>query len=323
MKFNLKYAVEASVFMWSPADRVSSYKEPIKYEEAFNQLKAVKGIEGIELYYPYDFENIKVIKSILDTNGLSVSAVGAGFFAESKWQNGSVTSNDAKIRREAIDIAKKSMDIASELKSGILVFWPGHDGYDYYFQTDYQRKWEYMLDALREIASYNKEISVGIEYKTKEPRTHQFISSAAKASKISKETEMKNVGVVMDIGHSFLCGENPAEEVAYLMKENKLFHLHNNDNYNDWDYDMLPGSVHFWENIEVFYWLNKLGYNGWINFDIFPTRFDATKASSLCIKNTKKIVDFVTGLDEKLIQEYFNGDNVLDMQAYLWDKLFI
>jgi hypothetical protein len=40
-------------------------------------------------------------------------------------------------------------------------------------------------------------------------------------------------------------GENPAEEITYFMKENKLFHLHNNDNCLDWDYDMLPGSCSF------------------------------------------------------------------------------
>jgi len=140
MAINLKYAIEASVFLWPPNDRVSRYKDPIGYKEAFNQLTRIEGIEGIELYYPYDFENINYIKQFLKSNALSVSAIGLGFFAEAKWQHGGVTSKDKKIRREAINVAKKAIDYAEDLKTKNIVFWPGQDGYDYYFQTDYQRK---------------------------------------------------------------------------------------------------------------------------------------------------------------------------------------
>lgn len=322
MSFHLKYAIEASVFLWPPADRVSSYKEPISYQETFDQLSSVEGIEGIELYHPYDFEDINIIKKCLDDNGLSVSAVGIGFFSEAKWQNGGVTSNDKKIRCDAIDVAKRAIDAAAELKSKNIVFWPGQDGYDYFFQTDYQKKWDLIVEGLEEIASYNRNLNIGIEYKIKEPRTHQIVSTASKALKLAKETGMDNVGVTMDIGHALLCNENPAEEIVYLMKEKKLFHLHNNDNYADWDYDMLPGSVHFWENIESHYWLYKLNYNGWINFDLFPTRLDAIESSRQSIAHTKKIINFIESLDGQKMERMIQEENILEMQAYLWGSLF-
>jgi len=322
MVFELKYAIEASIFLWPPTDRISRYKDPVYFKEAFNKLSKVKGIEGIELYYPYDFDDINTIKDCLESNGLSVSGIGLGFFAEAKWQNGGVTSKDKRIRKEAIDISKKAIEAAEDLKAKTIVFWPGHDGYDYYFQSDYPKKWDLMVEALKEIASFNKDLNIGIEYKAKEPRTHQIASTASKALKLAKDTEMDNVGVIMDIGHSFLCGENPAEEISYLMKENKLFHLHNNDNYSDWDYDMLPGSVHFWENLEAYYWLYRLGYNGWINFDIFPTRIDALESSRLSIEHTKKIINFIKGLDEKKLEYMIKSESVLEMQAYLWKSIF-
>ena len=322
MAFNLKYAVEASVFLWAPADRVGTYKDQITPKEAFEQLAKVEGIEGIELYLPYDFDDMKAIKDCLDSNGLSVSAVGMGFFSEAKWQNGGVTSKDEGIRKEAMDVAKRTMEAAEELKAENIVFWPGQDGYDYYFASDYQRKWDLMVEALSELASFNKDQKIGIEYKIKEPRTHQIASTASKALKLAKDTGMDNVGVIMDIGHSFLCGENPAEEICYLMKEGKLFHLHNNDNYSDWDYDLLPASVHLWENIEAHYWLYRLGYDGWINFDIFPTRFDAIEASRISIEVTKKMIDFIKNLDDKKMQQMIQEENVLKMQAYLWERFF-
>ena len=323
MSFNLKYAIEASVF-WPPADRVvsSGYKKPIDEKKVYKFVKEVEGVDGVELYYPYDFDDVKKMKKILSREGLPVSAVGVGFFSEAKWQHGGVTSYDKKIRKDAIGIARRAMDAASELGAKILVFWPAHDGYDYYFQTDYQRKWDMLVESIKELASINNKVNIGIEYKPKEPRTHQMVPNASKALKLSEDTGKKNVGVIMDIGHAFIANENPAEEAVYLMNRSRLVHLHSNDNYGDWDYDMLPGSVHLWENIEIFYWLYKLGYNGWINFDICPFRENSIKSCSLSIRHTKKIVEFVKKLDMSKVDGAISENNALKTQEYLWEMLF-
>jgi len=323
MPLALKYAIEASVF-WPPADRVvsSGYKESISDKDVYKFVKAVEGVDGVELYLPYDFENVGDMKQIVTDNGLLVSAVGIGNFGHAKWKHGSSTSYDQTIRSQAMDISKKTVDAAAELGAGVVVFWPAHDGYDYYFQTDYQRKWDMLVEDLAKLAAMNRDIVIGIEYKPKEPRTHQIVSNASKALKLSKDTGCDNVGVIMDIGHSILAHENPAEEAVYLMNENRLVHLHSNDNYADWDYDMIPGSVHFWENIELFYWLNKLGYQGWINFDICPFREDAVKACSLSIKHTKKMVDFAQRLDDSIIEKIIADNDALAAQDYLWRNLF-
>ena len=322
MSLNLNYAIEASVF-WPPADRVvaSGYKEEIKTEDVYKFVKRVEGVEGVELYLPYDFDDVQEMSSIIKSNGLQVSAVGIGNFADAKWQHGSSTSYDPKIRKEAMDISKKTIDAAAELGAKVVVFWPAHDGYDYYFQTDYQRKWDMLVEDLTILARMNRDIKIGIEYKPKEPRTHQLVPNASKALKLSNDTGADNVGVIMDIGHSILAHENPAEEAVYLMRENRLVHLHSNDNYGDWDYDMIPGSVHFWEQIELFYWLNKLDYKGWINFDICPFRENAIKACNLSIKHTKKMVEFAQRLDENVINKIIANNDAMDAQEYLWKTI--
>ena len=322
MTFNLKYAIEASVF-WPPADRVvsSGYKESIREEDVYTFIKQVDGVDGVELYYPYDFQETSKMKKIIAREGLKVSAVGMGFFADAKWQNGGVTSYDKNIRKEALDIGKKTIEAAHELGASVVVFWPAHDGYDYLFQTDYQRKWGMLVESVKELATFNREISIGIEYKPKEPRTHQIVPNASKALKLAEDTMEKNVGVIMDIGHAFLANENPAEEAVYLMNSNRLVHLHSNDNYGDWDYDMIPASVHFWENVEIFYWLYKLGYNGWINFDICPFRVDSVKSCILSIKHTKKIIEFVKKLDFSKMEKFIGHNDAMATQEYLWDML--
>jgi xylose isomerase len=322
MALNIKYAIEASVF-WPPADRVVStgYKKEIAEKDVYKFVKSVEGVDGVELYYPYDFQNAKEMRKIITDEGLSVSAVGIGNFGEAKWQYGAVTSYEDSIRKEAMDISKKSIEAAQLLGAKVVVFWPAHDGYDYYFQTDYQRKWDMLIESVCELAEMNSEINIGIEYKPKEPRTHQIIPNASKALKLSEDTGLKNVGVIMDIGHSFLAHENPAEEAVYLHSNKRLVHLHSNDNYADWDYDMIPGSVHFWENIELFYWLNKLGYEGWINFDICPFREDSVKSCTLSIRHTKKIVDLVKKIDSSKFEEFIAKNDALASQEYLWGLL--
>jgi len=323
MSFKLEYAIEASVF-WPPADRVvsSGYKNPISEKNIYKFVKQVEGVDGVELYYPYDFVDVNKMKKILTENNLKVSAVGIGTFAEAKWQYGGLTSYDNKIRKEALNIAKKTIEAASKLGAKVVVLWPAHDGYDYYFQTDYQRKWDMLVESVKELALINKEILIGIEYKHKEPRTHQIVPNASKALKLSEDTMEKNVGVIMDIGHAFLAGENPAEEAVYIINKNRLVHLHSNDNYNDWDYDMIPGSVHFWEYIELFYWLNKLEFNGWINFDICPFRLDSIKSCTQSIKHTKKLIDFIKRINITTFDNLIEKGDVLATQEYLWELLF-
>ena len=76
------------------------------------------------------------------------------------------------------------------------------------------------------------------------------------------------------------------------------------------------------ENIEVFYWLNKLEYNGWINFDICPFREDSIKSCSLSIKHTKKLVEFVKKIDISTFDKIIEKDDALAAQEYLWKLLF-
>jgi xylose isomerase len=163
---------------------------------------------------------------------------------------------------------------------------------------------------------------VGIEYKPKEPRTHQIVPNAVKALRMSEDTGCENVGVIMDIGHSLIAKENPAEEAVYLMNKKRLFHLHSNDNYNDWDYDMLPASVHLWENLELFYWLDRLGYEGWINFDICPFREESFASCELSIRNTKRMVDYVQKLDVDLLSRSIGNNDAVASQQILWKALF-
>lgn len=320
---NLKFAIEASVF-WPPADRVvaSGYKEAVDGSKIYDLVRSVDGVDGVELYLPYDLEKPADVLPSLEKHKLAVSAVGIGNFAEARFQHGGVTSDTPAIRKESMELGIRAINAARELGAKTVVFWPAHDGYDYYFQTDYLKKHDLLRGALRDLASVAPDINIGIEYKPREPRTHQLVPNAAKALRLAETCGCDNIGVIMDIGHSILAGENPAEEASLLMRENKLFHLHSNDNYGDWDYDMVPASVHFWEQLELFFTLNRMNYSGWINFDICPFREESIEACTLSIRHTKKLIQLARSLEPEKLASFASSHNAMGAQRYLWEQIF-
>jgi sugar phosphate isomerase/epimerase len=69
----------------------------------------------------------------------------------------------------------------------------------------------------------------------------------------------------------------------------KLFHLHFNDNYRSWDDDMIVGSVHLVEYLELLFWLREIGYDGWYSMDQYPYREDAQGALRSSVKFLKAL----------------------------------
>lgn len=267
----------------SCADRyvLDGYSPQKSLEEMLEAAKKVPGLEGIELVGGWQFNDTnarEVIKRVTDS-GMKISLIIPDIWSSAKWGRGSFAANDQKIRQNAINNVKKAMKLAKESRCNLVSPWFGQDGYDYCFQADYIKSWDRIVEGLISCADYLPEVKIAIEYKVKEPRTHCFISSIGKVILLVKEVNRPNVGVNLDIGHALEGYENMAESASLLKRfGDKLFHLHLNDNYRLWDDDMIPGSVHTIETLELLYWLKKIGYDAWYSLDIFPYREDGVRA---------------------------------------------
>jgi xylose isomerase len=118
-----------------------------------------------------------------------------------------------------------------------------------------------------------------LEYKTKEPRTHSYISTVGATLLMIEKIGLPNLGIALDYGHAALGYETAAEAVAMCkMYGDRLKHIHINDNYRLWDDDMIVGTVHSLEYLEFFYWLKRTGYEGYLVIDQFPYREDGRDA---------------------------------------------
>lgn len=259
-----------SVFIFNVAscnDRYcSAYGREFTMEEMFDRVKSIDKITAVDLVMNKMFKNNKEqVKANLKRTGLKVASVAVDTFANPIYQQGSLSSIDTKIRAQAIADTKEAIDFAKEVGCGIVTLWPGQDGYDYIFQADYMKERRLFQEALSELCDYDKNVTLTLEYKIKEPRTHSYISTVGATLLMINTIGKDNLGVALDYGHAALGYETPAEAVAMCkMYGDRLKHIHINDNYRLWDDDMIVGSVHSLEYLEFIYWLRKTDYEGYV-----------------------------------------------------------
>jgi xylose isomerase len=297
------------------------YREGMPFEEQLRRAKEVTGLDGVGLDYPLQFDDPLVLEHLLDRYGLKACVIEIGIYGERRWSRGSLTAVEEATRREAIAATKRGMDAASELGVGEILLWPGQDGFEYPFQVGYDRAWGYLLEGLSEVADHRPEIKIGLEYKPKEPRVRCTVDTAAKALLLCQTVGRANLGVTVDLGHALAAQENPGQSLALCAHYGRLFQVHVNDNYGDWDSDLLVGQVNFWLTLEFFYWLQRVGFASWYIMDFFPYREDGPAALAQCIRNTRRLVELATRLVQSPLQSLQEAGDPVAVSEMLWREV--
>ncbi len=301
---------------------LEGYKDDIPLPERISMVSKNRDISAVELNCPSDVneENALDVRDILRGEGLEAAMVGVDLSGERTWRYGSLSATDPAVREGARRYCLRTVEAARSLNCDRINVWLGQDGFDYCFQSDYPAAWSRLVESVASLAASAPDLKICVEYKPKEPRTHCFIDSASKALLLSLETSSQNVGVTIDVGHSFNAGENVAEAACLL--GDKLFHLHLNDNYRSWDDDLIVGSVHTVEFLELLYWLRRQNYEGYYSLDLFPYREDATRAvdeSIAFLKSASAVLDRI-GTDK--IPEAMQKQDVVETLSLVRKSLF-
>jgi xylose isomerase len=303
-------------FLGKLNDRFATYGEEREIAGKFELASKIEGIQGLELIYPFDFADVSVTKALLKQHNLACSTVNVNIKAENKFHLGALTSKDPGIRKEAVEYLKTAMDISAELGTNMITCCPLSDGYDYAFEADYPKAWKWFVDGVGEAAAYRAGVKVSMEYKQSEPRHKVIIPNAGTSLALCLQTGMSNVGVTMDMGHALYVGEGTAWALSLLSQAGRLFLVHVNDNYRNWDWDMIPGSVNTWDLVECMFQLGEIGYNGWLTSDVAPFRLDSVKTCSATYRSivwAEKVVEKVGR--EKLREIVAQGDPIDALDA--------
>ncbi len=304
-------------------EKFGGYTKSLSVRDQIEAAASVPGLQGLELIAPLHvtLDNANEVKDWLEELNLKPVSVNPYVWTEPIWKRGALTSPDPKVRREAIDTSKRAIDIGHILGTRKMCLWPGEDGWDYHFQASHSLLWEWTAEGVREIAEYDPETQIGLEYKHHEPRTHMLVSNAAKTALLGSELGLPNVGGYLDFGHALMSRENPAESAVLLARSGRLVGVHVNDNYGTGDDDIMVGSVHFWAMMEFLFTLDQIGYEGWLTLDLVPTRespVEACAQSIVSMKNYQRLLDKIDLDDLRLAQENLNA---VETQRIIQDML--
>jgi xylose isomerase len=279
-------AIEYSIilsFMGQLKDRFSLYHQPRTVAERIARVSEVQGVTGVEMVYPDDFQDVGLVREALAQTGLRISTVNVNLKGDPRWHQGALTARDDATRREAVRWMQEGLDLAAEMGCNLVTMCPLADGHDYPFEVDYRLAWRSFVEGIRAAADHRPDVRLSLEYKRSEPRARVVIGNMSRALYACIDADRPNVGVTLDIGHALYAGESSAESIALLNDAGRLFLVHSNDNYRDWDWDLIPGTVNTWDLIESTYYLQRIGYAGWITFDVFPSRLDPVRTMQLSL----------------------------------------
>lgn len=279
-----------------------AYGPPVTTLEAIKTAGSVGSLSVVDLNHPFNPGDLPLtdVRDALAENGLSAIALTPEIYTRT-FGRGGFTNPDAAVRRAAVELVSASADAARILGCDYVKVWPGQDGWDYPFQSEYRQLWRYSIEAMRELGTRHPDLKFAIEYKPREPRNRMTFSSAARTLLAIDEMGVDNVGILLDFGHALYGGESPAESAQLILDRGKLFAIDVNDNFRGWDDDMVVGSVHLVETFEFFHVLQESGWEGVWQLDQFPFRENAVDAARAGIEVMQTMWRALQVLDTKAL----------------------
>lgn len=311
-----------SAFLGGVKNRYMTYEEDRVLEEKFRMASEIKGVDGLELCYPADFENFDLLKKLLSDYGFGVSSVNVRSRRTGKWWRGAFTSESKTERREVVDDFKRAIDSAGELGVYRISTCPLNDGHDYTFEMNYINAYQYAKETFRAICEHNPDVKICIEYKWNDPRVRCFLASAGETAAFCNSVGVDNLGATIDIGHSIQTGERPAQAASLLAEAGRLFYVHLNDNDRNFDWDLLPGAFHFWEFVEFFYYLKELDYtDDWYAYDVMSKEIDTIETFETVTEVTRKLEKIADNIDRDQMGKLMVERNPAKTLRYMYQNL--
>ncbi len=309
-------------FLGETRNRYMVYQGNRSLSEKFAMLAKIRGVDGVELCYPADFEKPSELAALLQRSGLGVSGVNFRSRRSGKWWRGSFIAENATERQELVDDLKRCMDATAAIGCRRITTCPLNDGADTLFEVDYIKAYDYAAETFSAACAHNPAVRICIEYKKSDPIARCLLGTAGETAAFCLMTGAPNLGATLDIGHALYAGERPAQSAALLARAKRLFYVHLNDNDGAWDWDMLPGAFHLWEFVELFYTLNKLGYReDWYAFDVYPKELDTVENFSAAMSLTRKLEAITARIDPAVMDKLLTERNSSKTIPYLYSLL--
>jgi xylose isomerase len=289
--------------------------QPEKADETTAQkvTRAVAGLgdlmDDYEFHYPGEInrENLDEIRAALDGHG--IYAVCSGLHTDPQFGKGGLSSPDPAVRQAALDITLEAAQFAGEIGAHFII-WPGIEGYNYPFQTDYAGDWERLIDGIGRAAAVmaTHDRMVFLEHKNSEPAMKILMRNIGMTLQVIHTLRgrgIDNIQVNMDWQHLLMNGEHLPEYAALLDAEGLLGHQHANSGWGIFDDDNMVGATAFMETVELALELRRAGYGSAgerLGFDLYPYTEDQVAAVRRSVLQWQFIDGVASRIDEEKLK---------------------
>src|SRR6187431_2232234 len=216
---------------------------------------------------------VREFQGALSDSGMKVPMATTNLFSDPAFRDGAFTSNDARVRRYALQKTMHAMDLGIELGAETYVFWGGREGVETNAAKDARTALAWFRDALDFLCEYSMAqgypYKFALEPKPNEPRGDIYLPTIGHAlAFIHTLAHPEMVGVNPEVAHDTMAGLDFAHGVAQALDAGKLFHIDlNGQKPGRYDQDHRFGS----EDPKQAFFLVKLledaGWNGMRHFD--------------------------------------------------------
>ena len=175
-------------------------------------------------------EYARGVKKLLDKYGLAAEFVAPRLWMDPHTRDGGFTSTCKEDREFALWRAYRSIDIANELGTDLIVLWLAREGTLCAESKSPVRATKQLVEAINKMLEYDPKIRICIEPKPNEPIDRSICGTMGHVMAVSAATiDPNRVGGNLESAHAILAGLDPANEIGFALAFGKLFTVHLND----------------------------------------------------------------------------------------------
>ncbi len=221
---------------------------------------------------------VREFRAALDETGVKVPMATTNLFTDPAFRDGAFTSNDARVRRYALQKTMRSMDLGAEFGAETYVFWGGREGTESDAAKDPRDAMRWFREALDFLCEYNTAQGYGyrlaLEPKPNEPRGDIYLPTIGHAlAFIHTLAHPEMVGVNPEVAHDTIAGLNFVHGVGQALEAGKLFHIDlNGQKPGRYDQDHRFGAEDLKQTFFLVKLLEDAGYDGMRHFDAHAYR---------------------------------------------------
>ncbi|MEL7499336.1 MAG: sugar phosphate isomerase/epimerase family protein [Planctomycetota bacterium] len=175
---------------------------------AFEQAESL-GFDAVEIFAPGpDAVDRNELKSLVETHGRSVAAVGTG--AGAVKHGLTLSSGDAAIREQAVEFVKSMIDFGAEFNAPAIIGsmqgrWGG--------QTDRTTAMSYLTDSLESLGDYAGTRDVPLIYEPLNRYETNLFNTIAEGVEVVESLSTSNVRLLADLFHMNIEEADVAEAI--------------------------------------------------------------------------------------------------------------